>query len=415
MEAMLKRKGPQKIVIKAKRRLKRTPSIVVFDENRAQPFFTTLAEAWRTRSGIYAYLIPPQQAFMPECFRGKELEMACYFFFQALTMRGGINSDDAFNINRGLAYHHPEFFDPQYVSKISAETLIEGFKAAASELQLVTEAETSTKAGTLSYKLNEHAQHWIHNAKILCEYFHGDPRDLYGDARDSFEPAYKRLRPMIKGMQRKIFALLTMWLQEFNLIHEFPLPIVVDFHCLRLLFQHEIISTETIILDEGDTEDVHRKRPKELWGLTAVKSRPSLVTTVMKWSETFLQQCGLASYDVSHALWFLSRELCKNYLGNKSFTKKSDDGDTRGRTLTNRLYSDRDLENAGTWPLGYRDSCQFCPVEATCENAFRPVLITIGECLFLLALTLRIPAEDLHFMSYFESPLQCVLRAPETA
>lgn len=335
-----------------------------FNERRALEVFRTLAECWEGRAdpirgGFLAGLVVPQQAYTPTCLRSDPVKFGHYLFFQALTMRGGINSDDAFRATRMLWTQHPHLFDPVVVAQMPEAEFFRAIRRTAREFQ---GADSAEGAGTYSYKLEEHVDHWRENAGRLNRDFGGDVRAIYAGVR-GFEEGFGRVDGVFGGMRRKIFSLLTMWLQEFGLIPKFPLPLIVDFHCLRVLFEQEILLAAAFRLGPGKSKNPARRRPSALRSYRAVRITERLVDEVTWWSQDFLIRHRLDSYAVSHGLWFLSRELCAAYHGNKSFGKP----DPKRRAVTARLVTDEELRVLDNWPRNYRDPCRFCPVETTCK------------------------------------------------
>ncbi len=344
-----------------------------FHERRALEVFRTLGDCWNHRAdplrgGFCAGLTPPQRISTPTALRADPLKLGHYFFFQALTMRGGINSDDAFRSTRILWEHYPHLFDPRTVAAMPEAEFIRAIREVARKFQ---GADSEKGAGTYSYKLKEHVDNWRENADALIRAFDGDIRNVYRTdpphahrpEASRFEATFRGVAGAFAGMQRKIFSLLTMWLQEFGLVEEFPLPLIVDFHCLRILFEHEIILAPFARLGPGTTKNRARRRPPGMRRYPAVRISNRLVDAVIRWSEGFLVRHGLNSYPVSHGLWFLSRELCADYYGNTSFAKQK----PKRRAVTARLVTDEELRSVTSWPASYRDSCRFCPVEATCR------------------------------------------------
>ncbi|MBI4099324.1 hypothetical protein HY442_02260 [Candidatus Parcubacteria bacterium] len=344
-----------------------------FNERRALEVFRVLADCWEhrddpLRGGFYAGLTAPQQIYTPSVLRADPIKLGQYLFFQSLTMRGGINSDDAFRSTRILWEHHPHLFDPHIVAAMPEAKFFRAIREVARDFQ---GADSEKGAGTYSYKLEEHVDNWRENAGTLIRIFDGDIQNVYRAVTSRehrpeasrFEATFRAVDGTFAGMQRKIFSLLTLWLQEFGLVERFALPLIVDFHCLRILFEHEILLAPFARLGPGNTKNRARRRPPGMRRYPAVRVSNRLVDAVIRWSEDFLVRHGLDSYPVSHGLWFLSRELCADYYGNKSFAKS----DRKRRAVTARLVKDEELRSVTSWPMSYRDSCRFCPVEATCR------------------------------------------------
>ena len=289
----------------------------------------------------------------------------------SLPMRGGINSDDAFRFVYELYGSHPEIFNPYVVMRMEPEDISRAVKKSASNMY-PEGTQGEKEKGTFSYQSDQHERFWIHNAKMLVEHWGGDIRNVFKDESD-FEEAFaridhKRVKHGFKGMRRKIFSLMTTWLVEFGLIPEFNLPLIIDFHALRLLLMHEILKVEFRPLGEGNPKREKRRRPESIRHYPAVAINESFVDQVILWTLKFLKRHPeLSQYDVAHGMWFLSRVLCAAYFGNRSYEQKN--GDLR-RGLTERLVTDEELLRPGSWPVNYRDPCIFCPIEYSCKDRY---------------------------------------------
>lgn len=340
-----------------------------FDEERALRVFSICAEWWRERRGFYAGLTAPQARFTPAAVRKDPIVFGNWLLTVSIPMRGGINSEDAFRAMSELYRRSPHLFNLRTVAGLSAEDLNAAIAASAREIHNNGNGSFGKRgAGTLSYKLPEHLEAWIQNAQSIVEHWGGDIRNIFRGSGD-FEEIFRRIDngrknpARLVGMRRKIFSLLALWLQEFRLIPEFPLPIIVDFHVLRTIFQHEILVPRWRLFGPGKPKTPERQRSIELQKYPSVKITPKLVSGVINWSLGFIERHGLTSYDVSHGLWFLSRELCSGYYGNRSETRKVDGA--RGR-ITERLIEPAALLTIYGWPKRYQDPCVQCPVEETC-------------------------------------------------
>ena len=339
-----------------------------FDEKTAFEVFSAVGEWWREKRGFYAKLVPPHLFYLPEELKHDAKRRCEWLFFMAIPMRGGINSDDAFRFMRGLFSCYPEMFDPCLVQNKTAEELAEAVRDTASRVHNGG-SKGAKKAGTMSFKLEEHMGAWIENAKRLVKFWRGDIRNVFKDVKD-FEEAfaradYERSEAGFLGMRRKIFSLLTLWLQDFRDIHQFSMPLIVDFHTIRMLLQHRIALASYSRLGPNDTENPLRFRPESLWEYPAVRLKDKFVDTIIMWSQDFLKRKKLVPYDVAHGLWYLSRTLCASYQGNRSKDKRLEGR----RTITEFLVDAEELARGIGWPKNYRDPCRFCPVERTCKVA----------------------------------------------
>ncbi|MBI2609991.1 hypothetical protein HYW53_02335 [Candidatus Giovannonibacteria bacterium] len=342
---------------------------VRFDAEVAFEVFSTLEDWWRERRGYLAKIVPPHHYYLPRGIERNSTELCRWLFFMAIPMRGGINSDDAFRFMKAFYESAPEFFDPHVVQKKNPDEIMYAVRAVAGAIHNGG-SKGRKKAGTFSYKMEEHVAAWIVNARVLVERWGGDVRKVFESVAD-FEEAfarvdYERNEFGFIGMRRKIFSLLTLWMQDFHMIHKFPMPLIVDFHTIRMLLQHRILQTEYKILGPNNTKNPLRVRPESMWNYTALRVTEKLVDQIITWSQKFCEKRNLVPYDVAHGLWYNSRLLCASYLGNRSKEKKLDDN---RRTVTEFLIDAEPLKTRAGWPKDYRDPCRHCPVETTCKVA----------------------------------------------
>jgi len=310
--------------------------------------------------------VAPQRQWLPPDIGDDPIKLGHWFFFMSLPMRVGINSDDAFRFMYELYLDNPDLFNPYTVMKISPKDVLAVVKKVARRIH-PGGSQGDKKEGTFSYQSNQHSNIWVDNSARLVNFWGGDIRNVFWGITE-FEEAFRRIdherNPVgFRGMRRKIFSLLTMWLQEFALIHKFPLPLIVDFHAIRLLLQLRILAVEYKPLGPGNSKREERMRPQSMWHYLAIRITEKIVDEVIIWSQRFLMQHGLDPYDVGHGVWFLSRELCKNYYGNRSIERRLG----KRRTVTERLITDEELKSLSSWPANYRDPCQFCHVENMCK------------------------------------------------
>ena len=171
-------------------------------------------------------------------------------------------------------------------------------------------------------------------------------------------------------MRRKIFSLLVSWLIEFGLIGQFHIPLIVDFHVLRALLQLGILNVSWRPLGKGNPKIEARRRPRALWKCPSVRISETLVNEVIHWSYEFLLENNLSPFHVHNALWNLSRVLCAQYYGNKSFSvARKDKKQGKRYGITASLVDANALARGIGWPKGYRDLCRSCPQEKYCELA----------------------------------------------
>ncbi len=342
---------------------------VEINKKRAKAVFRILDDFWRNQKGVFSNVVLPQDAWpTPDVWQTgfkNDRDKANWLFYVALPMRGGVISEVPFKLWWDLKAKRPELFDPfsavgfkpSELEKILTETIVETFKGGASKLKSARE-----NGQPFGYKIPEHARSWIHNSRVLRERWSGDIRNVFGGIKD-FEEAFAHIdykqvgkENGFKGMRRKIFALLTIWLQEKRLIPVFPTPIPVDFHALRILWATDIIKDSKYIKELPSGND---RYPAFLKNRDCIRITEPFVDAVTKWSQKFLQKEGFSHLVINPALWVLGRRLCGRNFQNK--TKKN----------ASVYQGDAQMlsENPYLWPKNYKNSCDFCPLEHLCEWA----------------------------------------------
>jgi hypothetical protein len=337
--------------------------------------------------------------------------MANWLCWMAHFMRGGIVSDDAINMFSIMTDQRPEVFEPEFLATTTPAEVVALIREANTErlVRLGKRVRTNgdlpaqhiltfpdyvlappekaerlrnsygreyrrktlpKEAGTIGYKLEEHAPHLIHNAKILMEDFGGDARNLFKRPDGSYVTHFEEFFSAIDyerkgdrgifGMRRKIAALLHCWFEKFGLIPGgIPFPLVVDFHLLRALYSTGVISFKNI---RPLVQSTKRKNsyPEALLGKDFIRVGDNLREEIMAWSTPFIN--GLSdqfnTLELTMATWILSRELCPAHPQTKALDNKT-------RYISHdELAGDISLQNA------YPPLCGCCPVEDLCTGTF---------------------------------------------
>jgi len=327
---------------------------IKFNAKKALEVFVILDRLWKEETGVFEGVILPQNRWqLPEDPRDK----ANHLFISALPMRGGVTSEDPFRWIWELRKKYPGMFDPKQVMECwSPEKIREAMKAVTKEI-LVDGGVGENNLGSFGYKAKQHSEFWHHNMECLATYWGEDLRNVFWGVVD-FEEAFRRINyhndPVagFRGMRRKIFSLLTIWLQEKELIPVFPTPIPVDFHALRILWVTGIIE-----LQDLKTPPSLIERYETLVDQPAVRVNESLVDEIAKWSQGFLSKHGISHLHINPALWVLSRDFCRGHLQNSS------------REKGKRFVLPESLrQNPGLWPTGYRNPCAYCPIKDLCTG-----------------------------------------------
>lgn len=331
---------------------------IKFDEKKAKEVFAILDEKWQNLRGIFENVILPQDQQVIEYNESKEL--ANFLFYGSLFMRGGVNSDDAFKWVFRLKEKFPKMFIPELVCFISSNEIEEVFLEVTKSI-LNGKSSGKIGAGALSYKIKENSQNWHKNSLVLVKKWNGDIRNVYkgcsGGYRD-FETAFLRIDSNkhvglgFNGMRRKIFSLLTIMLQDAELIPLFPTPIPVDFHVFRVLLNTNIISGEIL-----KPLAQNKRYPTQLIGKPAIRVSEKLVDTVHKWSQKFISKNSFSHLYINPALWVLSRSLCSKH---KQATSE------KNRTVF--MENEKLVKNPELWGGRYRNPCGCCPIENYCDG-----------------------------------------------
>lgn len=346
---------------------------VWFDDPRALEICSDLSLRYEKRIGIFHGLaeVQPQHLYFPAELRSLAYprEFANFCLFTAMSQRGGLNSDDSIRFMGYAWVRARRLFSVEVIADADASDVVATLQQLAEEFYRGG-SNGIQRAGSLSYRVKEFAAHWVLNARILQDHWRGDVRSLFANVHN-FEEAFARAdhkRPGnqvgLRGMRRKIFTLLTFWLIEFGLVDRFHIPLVVDFHVLRALLQLGILNVSWQPLGRGDPKIEARRRPRRLWKYPSVRITETLVNEVIQWSYGFLQENNLSPFHVHNALWNLSRVLCAQYYGNKSFSvPRRDKKQGKRYGITARLVDADALRRGTGWPKSYRDQCRSCPYE----------------------------------------------------
>ena len=331
---------------------------IKFIEDRALEVFTTLNLLWEEKKqgkGIFKDVVLSQDRW-PE--PKDRVELANYLACAALFMRGGVISDDPFKWLYALQEKVPEMFDPKVVAEDWTPKRIEStIRKITPKLLNKEDAGTEENgAGALGFNVKTHTISWQENLTTLHNYWGDNVLNVFWGVTE-FEEAFRRIDHKrniagFKGMRRKIFSLLTIWLQERELIPVFPTPIPIDHHALRVL-----LATNSIEVKDHKVPTVLAEKYEMLADQLVFRRTEQLVDDIMKWSQSFLIKHGLSYLNVNPAIWVLSRDFCSGQLQNTS----RQDG---------KFYFTPEIlrENPNLWPKKYRDPCSYCPLEHLCTG-----------------------------------------------
>lgn len=378
---------------------------IKFDEPRALEIFRILNDAWRDQTGIFKDVVLPQNQYpTPEewtSFFADDRQRANWLLCVALTQRGGILSEVPFKLFWWLRNEFTEMFEPEIVAREWSPEKIEKnlylgirtiyntaeeknnhkknrlsgkTKNAQIKFPWITKSvilpdrksDETIKQDTVSnnygdgkvgYKVTEISKHWYANFSALDRHWGGDLRNVFWGVTE-FEEAFRRIdykkneQAGFRGMRRKIFSLLVIWLQEKGLIPVFPTPIPFDIHAQRILWATEILSK----VDRAKPLQLTKKHPKQLAGKLAIRIDDAFVDPVAMWSQKFIAKNGLSHLNINPALWVLGRTLCAEHFQNTSREK-----------ATVYVEPEELAKNSHLWPKNYKNPCSYCPIEPYCR------------------------------------------------
>lgn len=408
------------------------------NEKRAVLLFRALQRAWEENDEIFRGVVLPQDLFpMPDGDR----EKALWFFYAALTQRGGVISEDPFKVLFHLRKKYPDLFIPREVMKhwpwkrIAKEmrvALDEVFpkKKVIPLLLVATQSQTdlypelkarpalkresekkfepnfaellrggrrTSPKSPKGYKIDELARSWEKNSRALAEFWGGDPRFVFNGCRD-FNDVFQRIdieknpyRGFV-GMRRKIFSLLTIWLQEKGLIPIIPTPVPFDFHAQRLL-----LVTKVLIVDDVakpfHPDPSKPNHPKELRGQMMFRAEEKwIIDPLSIWSQDFIRRNKLNHMIINPALWILSREFCSEQHQNGTRKKGME------------FFLPEKMRDSSAWPKRYKDPCGHCPVEHLCSLVSpASVYYTLGRLVYFPRVQYpfpRLPGDWLKFSGF---------------
>lgn len=343
---------------------------VIFNEERALKIFSILCKHWREKTWLFKDIVLPEDQF-GFWMEGVTPEVRAHWLFvAALPQRGGVMAEDPFTPLWALYKKYPGMYDPMQFVDPKKWTVRKIRNAINRVSPLIGKSKPAgeKQAHALGYKLDQHAAAWKHNMTMIANRFDCNILNLFKQVenlpkQDQFEAAFalidnKTQDDGIVGMRRKIFSLFIIWLQKENLIDDFPCPIPVDFHALRVLLATDIITLKDLKTVTG-LDDGTEKHLKALMGFKYKRVSDGIITDIAQWTNQFLYRHGLSHLDLNPALWVLSRELCASHPQNTAY---------KGNTL---YLQPKDFEN-GIKLHGIKTSkslCGFCPVQKYCEYA----------------------------------------------
>lgn len=343
---------------------------VIFNEDRALEVFTLLCNQWQKKSWLFQDIVLPEDQFgiwmkdVPDKLR------AHWLFISALPQRGGVMAEDPFTPLWALLQKSPGLYMPEQFTDPKKWTVRKITNAIKTVSPMIGKSKPmgEKKAHALGYKLEQHATAWKHNMTVVAERFDCDILNLFKWLKDippeeRFEAAFKEIDNKkrvdgIMGMRRKIFSLFIIWLQKDKLIAEFPCPIPVDFHALRVLLATGIISFKSAKVVK-ELNNGTEKHLTALMGQEYKRVEEPLINEIAIWTNNFMHRNGFSHLDLNPALWVLSRELCAAHPQNTAYnsnTKYLFPADFKTDLKSQKINPSKSL-------------CGFCPLQGHCDYA----------------------------------------------
>lgn len=284
--------------------------------------------------------------------------LALYLFHACYYMRGGIQSDIAFRSLSRLFDSHLYFFLPEKRNSFSVKELTEqlqrhglGFNTGVGsrphildQAHLFGNRAESVAPGRNGMNRMTIPKQWMINLERLADRWSGNPLDILRDVVE-YEEACTRIANDGKGngfigFQEKMVSMLIYFLMDAGFVDPWNFPLPVDFHVLRFIFEHEILT------------HAPRENGSGLFTATAKKAiRELSVDYCRRHPET-------DPLHLTEIIWIWSRELCSEHAGNQSIV-----GQRNGRKTK--------IDPVPKWDAqqmrAFDRTCERCPISNTCK------------------------------------------------
>lgn len=305
--------------------------MLVVDTAKAEYVLGKLLEAFL--SNKYPYNLPnatPPQVLrnLPKTLTAGTREHALFLFCLCYYMRGGIKSRMATKRLSGLYDTDPAMFLPEERKSFSPSSISGALK----------------KIG-LGFNADEIGKMWFNNLGRLADLYGGNPVNIFNGI-STYEEACDRIRNRGKkgflGFQEKMVSMLIYFFMDAGFINKWHFPIPVDFHVLRIVFAHEIIT--------GAEPGRNGFYTKEILAATR---------------QLFLDYCQKHDIDplrLCDAVWLYSGLMCNLHPGNQSRVEKKRKGRKTVVTPMPR-WSRRQTRTCNEEACGQcliRNTCRWC-------------------------------------------------------
>lgn len=290
--------------------------------------------------------VPQDPRHMPEHFVRGDLDKAMFLWTVCYYMRGGTRSVEAVKRLTPLYNERYELFDCSVAANVDPEVI-------ANEL---------TKKGLGFQEKVSNA--WVENAKRMQEQWGGDPRNIF-DGVTTYDESLARVMNDKNGggfigFKEKMTSMIIYYLTDAELIEEFPFPVPVDIHVMRVSIANELIT----FADDAFGVNLYT---------------PQVTQVLRKVYLDYAVQNNVDSRELSNAVWLLSEALCGKHPGNQTLEplgRKAREG--RKTYLVPKPVDPTDPAQQ----RAYEASCRHCPIESTCDYTLPGKPYYIGGVLF---------------------------------
>jgi hypothetical protein len=307
---------------------------IIVDHERVSQVLGRLMTAYSDNAYPYnldTTRVPQDVRHMPATLELGSTDHAMFLWTSCYYMRGGIKSVDAFKRLGTLYTDAPELFNAASARQVSAGHIA-----------------TVLKAHGLGFQ-EAVSMAWVKNAKRMDERWDGNPTNIF-EGVDNFDVAVNRIKNDTKGggfigFKEKMVSMITYFLMDEKFIEEFPFPLPVDLHVMRVSIANELVKFKGYAADENLLSAELLAVLRELYYNYAVDNK-------------------ISSLRLCDAVWLLSEALCGKQPGN--ITLEPNGRKNRNGRSTVLLP----LEIKPTSQLQrieYQKSCGSCPIEPTCE------------------------------------------------
>jgi hypothetical protein len=279
--------------------------------------------------------VPPQTPQnMPETLILGTREHALFLFCLCYYMRGGIKSHTAAKLLSKLYDNNPLIFLPEKRGSFSPSFVSNALKEVG-----------------LGFNADEIGDAWLDNFNRLDVLWGSNPVNIFNGI-STYEEACERIQNRgkkkhvvengFRGFQEKMVSMLTYFLMDAGFIDRWHFPIPIDFHVLRVVFAHEIITSAEPGYNGFYTKEV----------LAATR-------------QLFLDYCRNHNVDplrLCDAVWLYSGLMCSLHPGNQSRIEEERKG--RKTIVVPMLkWSRRQIRTCNEQACGQcfiRDTCRWC-------------------------------------------------------